>query len=91
MNNQLKISTKSPAQAERELDKTCRVKYILYEETVMYKGYDISKFGGKPIVEVVHVNKIPVQVRFLNTIPFIKRDRGLIFDSEASDIQFGGF
>ena len=88
----VRISTKSPQSAAIELHKTCKLKYILYEDTLIYQGYDISHLSENPIAEVILVNNIPVQIRYLKEIPFIKRERGLIFDpSVDNDFSFGGF
>lgn len=86
----VKITTKSPQQAAIELHKHCDIKYILYEGSMIYKGYDISYMSEYPIAEIILVNNMPVQIRLLKEAPIIKR--GTIFDSNAvTDFSFGGF
>lgn len=85
-----RITTKAPREALRELHKHYKLKYIIYEGLLTYKGYDIAHLGDKKIAEAILFENEPVQVRLLKEKPY--KSRGIYqVEPQVKEIQFGGF
>lgn len=85
------VTRKSPTDALKELTKTCDLKYIIYEDNFIYKGFDISHLSAHKIAEVILLNNTPVQVRTLADKPYGRH--GFVYQAgaETKELKFGGF
>lgn len=76
-----RIINNSPESLYRRLRVNCPLLYKHTDGVTSYQGFDVSDNNPThPIAEVILVDDIPVQIRYLAERPYWH-----------SDVQFGGF